>query len=134
MFGTQISNFYNGLHNKMTDETAVDGTKSTSGKDALPFTLYKGIWNMDSIMGRTFLVFGWNLICRSVDTAQILFQHMGSDGKMTICGLVLPRARPIKWANGRDQNLSMRSHQVTDARSGKQWIWIRGKIDRRKSA
>ena len=92
-FDVQIADFYKGLQNTIADERAVSGTKLSSGKDPLPFSLYVVMGGellkckkMDSIVGRTFLILSWNLICRSVNTAEILFRHMGwKDDHMWIC-------------------------------------------------
>jgi len=68
------------LHQREKEEM---GTRLTEGKDPMPFVVYKFLAakmlesvDKEAIFAHTFMLLTWNLMCRSKNTVNIMFNHI----------------------------------------------------------
>ena len=76
-----IGILYKGLNNTITDRIAQQGARIMIGKEALPFELYRykcSSWiacrEPEILFSRLFLILSWNLMSRSVNVAEIMYE------------------------------------------------------------
>ena len=82
-YSKELSTFKRGAKNQIAKAKQAGQVKVQEGKVPMPFLLYHVFalallvaGSPDAIFAHTFLILGWNLMCRSKNTAEICIPHM----------------------------------------------------------
>jgi hypothetical protein len=79
-----ITTFYQSVRKDHAEKRLGGYNIADEGKEDMPFLLYEAICKRFWLKGQTFnlvyLILNWNLMCRTVNTANLHFSHIRWDG------------------------------------------------------